>query len=164
MGTKDLKHEPISGYIWTVVILLLIGLGMVLAAWWLRPDTYLPDIAARVAQGLIPTIGLVLVYRKAEQVHLSVNSRLDDFMRVAAVNARAEGVLQGAQEEKNRIAEVTHAACIDAIVHAPPVVAPPQVVVAGQKGETGERGQTGERGEPGPPGEQGPIGPKGKLF
>lgn len=131
-------------YIRVTLMLLFTGILLVTAAMWLRPRTYLPDIIAQVLTGLVPTIAGVLAYMKAQQTHLSVNSRLDAFMKTAAALAKEEGRVEGVASEKLRRAEEKHEEVLKTIINAQP-----QPGQKGDKGETGETGATGAQGEHG---------------
>ena len=58
-----------------------------------------------VAPTLLAAAALVASLRNAkkiEEVHLATNSMKDELVRVTGESERAKGVIQGAQEEKDR--------------------------------------------------------------
>jgi hypothetical protein len=89
-------------YVWAVVILTAVAAVLVLVIVWLRPKADALDVVAQVAKGLAPTVAGVMAYLKAQETHLSVNSRLDAFMRENAALARREGQIQGMADEQAR--------------------------------------------------------------
>jgi len=75
--------QPVSSrapYVWAVVILAAIAAVLVIVVLWIRPQADPLDVVSQVAKGLAPTIAGVMAYLKAQETHLSVNSRLDAFM------------------------------------------------------------------------------------
>jgi len=89
-------------YVWAVVILTAVAAVLVLVIVWLRPKADALDVVAQVAKGLAPTVAGVMAYLKAQETHLSVNSRLDAFMREHATLARRDGQIQGVADEQAR--------------------------------------------------------------
>jgi hypothetical protein len=89
-------------YILAVVILTALAAILVITILWLRPKTDALDAVAQVAKGLAPTIAGVMAYLKSQETHLSVNSRLDAFIRENAKVAHREGQLQGIADERAR--------------------------------------------------------------
>jgi hypothetical protein len=89
-------------YVWAVVILTAVAAVLVLVIVWLRPKADALDVVAQVAKGLAPTVAGVMAYLKAQETHLSVNSRLDAFMREHAALAHREGQIQGMADEQAR--------------------------------------------------------------
>ena len=89
-------------YVWAVVILTTVAAVLVLVIVWLRPKADALDVVAQVAKGLAPTVAGVMAYLKAQETHLSVNSRLDAFMREHGALAHREGQIQGMADEQAR--------------------------------------------------------------
>ena len=89
-------------YVWAVVILTAVAAVLVLVIVWLRPKADALDVVAQVAKGLAPTVAGVMAYLKAQETHLSVNSRLDAFMREHSALAHREGQIQGMADEQAR--------------------------------------------------------------
>jgi hypothetical protein len=52
----------------------------------------------------LPTIAALLAYLKAQETHLSVNSRLSDFLREHGDSKLNEGIIQGITDEQERVA------------------------------------------------------------
>lgn len=97
--------KPFSGYVWAVIILMLLTTIMIMAIIWLRPASDPLIIIAGVMTAMTPTTAAVLALMKAQETHLSVNSRLDEFMNQHAKSAHSEGILQGVQQEQDRTKE-----------------------------------------------------------
>ncbi len=105
--------QPVSSrapYVWAVVILAAIAAVLVVVVLWIRPQADPLDVVSQVAKGLPPTIAGVMAYLKAQETHLSVNSRLDAFMREHAAAAHVKGQLQGVADEQARQAALELAA------------------------------------------------------
>lgn len=51
---------------------------------------------------LVPAWFAYLAKRQAKQTHLLVNSRMDELLRLSKTASKAEGKLEGVQEEKER--------------------------------------------------------------
>ena len=110
--------QPVTAktyYVWAVVILAAMGTVLVLAILWVRPTSDPLDVVAQVAKGLAPTIAGVMAYLKAQETHLSVNSRLDAFMKANAAAARSEGQMQGVAHEQARQAALQHSDTTNAV-------------------------------------------------
>jgi len=59
--------------------------------------------ATTIVTAVIAVIGALLA-RKLDSVHLLINSRMDELLRLAASAARAEGVAAGEQSQRDRSA------------------------------------------------------------
>ena len=128
--TLEISRAP---YLWAAVILTM-GAGLLTSVvLLLRPQDNLLDVMSQVAKGYAPTLAAVLAYLKSDEskqvaieTHLSVNSRLDAFMKEHAENARSQGIIQGAADEQTRAA-AEHARLAQALMTPAPtiVVAPP---------------------------------------
>lgn len=82
-------------YIIAVVVMMALGvLGVVLIV-VLRPEKDNTVVIAAVLGFLAPTTLSLLAFMKAQETHLSVNSRLDAFMANAKTAAYADGMLEG---------------------------------------------------------------------
>jgi crotonobetainyl-CoA:carnitine CoA-transferase CaiB-like acyl-CoA transferase len=91
-GTPPPAHAQ---YVWAAVILTLIGAVLCMVVIKVRPAVDPLVVIGGVMAGLTPTIAAILALMKAQETHLSVNSRLDSFMKEHAINARNEGVTEG---------------------------------------------------------------------
>jgi hypothetical protein len=89
-------------YIWAVVILTMIGAVLTMAVLKLRPQYDPLLVIAAITTGLAPTTAAVLALMKSQETHLSVNSRLDVWMREHGQVKLAEGRTLGAAEEHAR--------------------------------------------------------------
>lgn len=68
----------------------------------IRPDMDNGVIIAAFFGVLTPTTVSLLALMKAQETHLSVNSRLDQFIKNAGGIARAEGFEEGRKEGKEK--------------------------------------------------------------
>jgi len=82
-------------YIVAVVVMMALGVGAVVAVTVDRPSADNTLLIASILGFLAPTTLSLLAFMKAQETHLSVNSRLDEFMVNAKLAARAEGVAEG---------------------------------------------------------------------
>ena len=92
-----------STYVWAIVVMFMLGFILILVSAVLRPQQDILVLIEKVGAVLFPTTAAVLAFLKAEETHLSVNSRLDAFMRANALVARSEGHMQGTKEEQARV-------------------------------------------------------------
>jgi hypothetical protein len=84
-------------------VCVMITLGVILSVLiiMLRPQSD-PLVVCVTVFGIIsPTTLSLLAFMKSQQTHLSVNSRLDDFIFNSASAAHAEGKAQGMTEGMN---------------------------------------------------------------
>ena len=89
-------------YVTAVVIMMCFGVLAIVLIWILRPnamDNML--ITAAVFTFIGPTTLSLLAFMKAQETHLSVNSRLDAFMKNAVKAAHAEGALEGRKDARS---------------------------------------------------------------
>lgn len=93
-------------YLVAVVIMLLMTLGTVMGILLIRPGQDNTQLIATVVGMMVPTIAAILAFMKSQETHLSVNSRLDDFMTEHAARAKTEGLIQGAADEQSRMAAI----------------------------------------------------------
>jgi hypothetical protein len=103
VAPKQASNIP---YLVTVAVMFFVGLAAVVAIAYFRPQTDILTIIAAVFAFLTPTTASVLAFQKAQETHLSVNSRLDGFIKNAQAAALAagkeQGLAQGAQEANAR--------------------------------------------------------------
>ena len=86
------SHVP---YVVAICVMALLGVVMVLGIQAMRPKD---DNTALITMGigfLATMTTSILALMKAQETHLSVNSRLDQFMKTAQAASLAEGILQG---------------------------------------------------------------------
>lgn len=96
-------------------LIVLLGCVLVLGIIMLRP-TYDPLVVIGAVTGLLaPTLAAIQAYLKSQETHLSVNSRLDAWMKEHGEVKRMEGVAQEQGDERARV--------IAAAIASPPVVA-----------------------------------------
>ena len=84
-------------------VILLLGSVMILGIIMLRPS-YDPLIVIGAVAGLLaPTLAAIQAYNKAQETHLSVNSRLDAWMKEHGQVKLMEGMAQERSEEQARV-------------------------------------------------------------
>lgn len=91
-----------SAYLITIFGMTLLGVSAVIAVFLMRPDKDNTAIIVSILGFIGPTLAAILAYFKAQETHLVVNSRMDEFKRglqeaarLAVAAARAEGVIVG---------------------------------------------------------------------
>lgn len=95
---KKNKRSNNAQYIGAVVAMMAFGIiGSVLIT-ALRPQEDNIVVIAAMLGFLAPTTFSILAFMKAQETHLSVNSRLDGFIENAERAAGAEGRMQGQKE------------------------------------------------------------------
>lgn len=114
---RDQRHPSVVQapnnlpYIVAVVLMMLMGVAGVAAIVILRPQQDNAAIIASIIGLLAPTTLSLLAFMKAQETHLSVNSRLDAFMRNAEFAARVQGVMdgraQGRQDANDRTDQIS---------------------------------------------------------
>lgn len=90
-------------YLITLAVMFFIGIAGVVAIAKFRPDTDIPIVIAAVFAFLTPTTASILAFQKAQETHLSVNSRLDGFIKNAQAAALAQGKEEGAVDASKRV-------------------------------------------------------------
>lgn len=85
-----------------IVAVLLIGVTGVVTITILRPDLDPLAVSAVIFGFLTPTTLSLMSYLKAQETHLAVNSRLDQFIINAAKAAEAVGKEVGRKESEAR--------------------------------------------------------------
>jgi hypothetical protein len=88
-------------YIVAVVLMMIIGVGGVVTISLARPNQDNTSIITTILGFLAPTTLSLLAFMKAQETHLSVNSRLDAFMRNAELAARVQGVIEGRSQGRD---------------------------------------------------------------
>lgn len=100
-------HQPplsddTGKYLIAIVSSLILGIGGVAVILAIRPDFDILVVGGIIFAFLTPTTTSILALMKtaetnaqARETHLSVNSRLDSFIKQAQLSARAEGVAEG---------------------------------------------------------------------
>lgn len=94
---KEMLARPANNtpYLVAVTLMVFFGIAGVAGISMARPNDDLLTIAAMVFGFLSPTTLSLLAFMKAQETHLSVNSRLDAFLQTAKDAARAEGEIAG---------------------------------------------------------------------
>lgn len=100
-------------YVVAAVVMSLIGATFVVGITYLRPTQDNAVLIATVLGFLAPTTMGLMAFMKSQETHLSVNSRLDAFIRNARIAAhaigRAEGVSEGLTTAKIAARAIGHA-------------------------------------------------------
>ncbi len=85
-------------YLLAIVAMAVVGVTAVVLVSVLRPAQDNSSIITTILGLLAPTTLSLLAFMKAQETHLSVNSRLDAFMREAKYAAHAKGLMEGRGE------------------------------------------------------------------
>lgn len=89
-------------YLVAIISMFFFGVvGIVLVSTF-RQGQDLPIIITAIFSVLTPTTLSLLSFMKSQETHLSVNSRLDQFIKNADIAARAEGKIEGARVANKR--------------------------------------------------------------
>lgn len=91
-------------YVWAVVVVFFLTLLAILALISFQPDKDHTQEIITIVGMLAPTIASILAVMKAQETHLSVNSRLDNFIEASAKSGREQGDKEGyarGQEDAN---------------------------------------------------------------
>lgn len=88
-------------YLAVVALMAILAVFFVLGISYLRPTTDNSQLIATILGFVTTTTAAVLAFMKAQETHLSVNSRLDAFMANAKLAARAEGITEGRQQGRD---------------------------------------------------------------
>jgi hypothetical protein len=88
-------------YVIAVVVMAAMGLLVFTALAIARPMQDLLVVAGVITGFTAPTTLALLGFLKAQETHLSVNSRLDAFMANARLAAHAQGVTEGRKEGRD---------------------------------------------------------------
>lgn len=85
-------------YVLAVVVMSLIGVASIVLISIFRSDKDNSNLITMIIGLITPTTLSLLAFMKAQETHLSVNSRLDSFMLNAREAAHAQGFVQGKAE------------------------------------------------------------------
>jgi hypothetical protein len=99
-------HNRNTPYIIAVIVMALFGVAGVTVIGALRPEDDIVIIGAMVFGFITPTTLSLLSFMKSQETHLSVNSRLDQFMENARVAAHGVGLEEGRAEANRRTDEL----------------------------------------------------------
>jgi hypothetical protein len=88
-------------YIVAVIMMMVIGVAGVVIITLGRPNQDNTQLITTILGFLAPTTLSLLAFMKAQETHLSVNSRLDAFMRNAELAARVQGVIEGRSQGRD---------------------------------------------------------------
>lgn len=80
----------------------VVGVVAVVLVSVLRPEQDNSALITTIVGLLLPTTASILAFLKAQETHLSVNSRLDSFIVAAKAQAKAEGVKEGGRAANER--------------------------------------------------------------
>lgn len=102
-----IKNSMSRSYLMAIVSMSLVAVAGVIAIVSLRPESDLVIVMATVFGFTAPTTLSLLAFLKAQETHLSVNSRLDDLIKNASRVARETGIREGmvlADERTDKLA------------------------------------------------------------
>lgn len=122
-------------YLVAVMVMAVLTVLAIVAITALRPAADNSALIGLVITATAPTTVALLAFMKAQETHLSVNSRLDAFMSTAKQISRMEGVQEGMASGVQASATVAAAAeiasaLVTAGAKAPIVIAPSAKTVA----------------------------------
>ncbi len=89
-------------YVIAVCVMAFIACGAVVLVVMSRPGQDNVLLVGAIFGFVGPFTMALLAFMKAQETHLSVNSRLDAFMEAAARAARAEGHISGVSQEQEQ--------------------------------------------------------------
>lgn len=106
MVTINMVSPPSNTpYIVAVVTILAIAFALIFGILLIRPNVDPTILISLVLTSLAPTIAAVFALIKAQETHLAVNSRLDEWITTANKNAKNEGIAEGTKTERRRVNE-----------------------------------------------------------
>lgn len=90
------KAVNTTGYvIMAIVVMSLFGIVGVVLVQIMKPDSDNTTLITMIVGFIASMTTSLLALMKAQETHLSVNSRLDQFMSTAKAASHAEGILEG---------------------------------------------------------------------
>ena len=89
-------------YLVAIVIMSIVAVSGSIVISVYRPDIDFVVVFGVIAGFMAPTTLSLLAFMKAQETHLSVNSRLDAFIKNAELSSRAEGVEEGRKKAEER--------------------------------------------------------------
>lgn len=100
VGVADRRQTivPVANnvpYLAVVALMSILAVGFVLGISFLRPTADNGQLITTILGFIATTTASVLAFMKAQETHLSVNSRLDEFMSNARLASHALGVTEG---------------------------------------------------------------------
>lgn len=98
----DPNLKRTSLYVITVIALCALAAISVVLITILRPDKDNTSVIATLLGLFVPSIG-ALIAAIIQQVHLAVNSRLTELLRVTAASSKAEGVKEATEARKDLV-------------------------------------------------------------
>ncbi len=111
-------------YIVAVALMAVVAVLSVVAVIAVRPMEDNSVLIATILGFITTTTASLLAFMKSQETHLSVNSRLDAFMRNAALAAHIQGIVdgrtQGRQEADARTDALANAPTTNVTVHLDP--------------------------------------------
>lgn len=94
-------------YVIAVVVMMALGVIGAVVVTIARPTAENTTLIVTIFGFLTPTTLSLLAFMKAQETHLSVNSRLDAFMASAKSAAHAEGITEGRAQGRDSANERT---------------------------------------------------------
>lgn len=126
MSRESTNPSSNTPYLIAVAFLALLTVLAIVLITFLRPDKDNTALITAVIGALVPTTASILALMKAQETHLSVNSRLDAFIETEAKLSRLEGIHAGVAAEQARmgilteLAEARMAARLASLPESPP--------------------------------------------
>lgn len=96
------KHRDRTPYVWSLVIVIGISLMFMVIILLIRPEQDPVSLIGEILKPVVPTVAAVFAYLKSQEVHLQVNSRLDQLLEKSVREAHLTGMLDGLNQERDR--------------------------------------------------------------
>lgn len=118
LPTEDRRQSIVTrqnnqAYVIAVLLMMMLGVSAIVLITILH-DGDNTGVITTIIGFLGPTTLSLLTFMKSQETHLSVNSRLDQFMTQAQIAARAQGIAEGRKEGLH-----------EAVARTPPPSVPP---------------------------------------
>ena len=120
---RIIKPTNNTHYVLATMVLMFMGVALTMGILYVRPLIDPLVVIAAVFGVLTPTGAAILALMKAQETHLSVNSRLDAFVASAQVEARREG-----QDQERERAAAHPVVPLAAVLPQVPVQQPQHVI------------------------------------
>lgn len=95
MTERQTGGSMATKYLGAVLFLATLAVIAILAVSLIRPTQDNTTLITAILSTVVPTIAAVLAFMKAQETHLSVNSRMDELLKRTSELSRVEGVAAG---------------------------------------------------------------------
>lgn len=90
-----IKNSANRFYLLTIVAMTLTAFGLIMGIVYLRPESDILLVLGAVSAIIAPTTLSLLALMKSQETHLSVNSRLDSFIKSELKASKDAAILEG---------------------------------------------------------------------